>query len=62
MTKTFGDGWLAIGDAAMAYDPLSSAGILKALNDGTLAADAIHDFFQEEKMQLKKWQNHLKSG
>jgi flavin-dependent dehydrogenase len=36
-----GDGWLAIGDAAAALDPLSSHGIAAALHGGMLAADAI---------------------
>jgi flavin-dependent dehydrogenase len=33
--------WIAVGDAAMAFDPLSSAGIAKALADGVLAADTV---------------------
>ena len=33
--------WLAVGDAAAAYDPLSSQGIYKALADGLEAAGAI---------------------
>ncbi|HEV7919802.1 MAG TPA: tryptophan 7-halogenase [Thermoanaerobaculia bacterium] len=36
-----GDGWLAIGDAAMSLDPLSSHGIATALHSGMLAAEAI---------------------
>jgi flavin-dependent dehydrogenase len=38
-----GDGWLAVGDAALAFDPLSSQGILNALVtglDGARAVDA----------------------
>lgn len=36
-----GDGWLAIGDAAVSFDPLSSHGIAAALHGGMLAAEAI---------------------
>lgn len=36
-----GDGWLAIGDAAVSFDPLSSHGIAAALHGGLLAAEAI---------------------
>ena len=36
-----GDGWLAVGDAACAFDPISSQGIHKALADGLAAASAI---------------------
>lgn len=35
--------WLAVGDAAAAFDPLSSQGIVKALRAGTFAAYAIAD-------------------
>lgn len=36
-----GAGWLAVGDAAASYDPLSSQGITVALSSGIEAAEAI---------------------
>jgi len=36
-----GDGWLAVGDAAQSYDPLSGQGVMRALTSGIAAADAI---------------------
>jgi flavin-dependent dehydrogenase len=36
-----GTDWLAVGDAAVAYDPLSSYGVTAALGTGLHAADAI---------------------
>ena len=36
-----GPGWLAVGDAALACDPLSSQGLLNALYSGRMAAAAI---------------------
>jgi len=36
-----GPGWLALGDAAAAFDPLSSSGIAKALDDALTAADIL---------------------
>src|SRR5262249_32178192 len=36
-----GQDWLAIGDAASAYDPITSQGICKALANGWLAAEVI---------------------
>jgi len=36
-----GDGWVAVGDAAIAFDPLSSQGLLCALDTGTIAGHAI---------------------
>ena len=38
-----GEGWLAVGDAASLFDPLSSQGILKGLRSGVFAAYAIGD-------------------
>jgi flavin-dependent dehydrogenase len=36
-----GDGWLAIGDAASAYDPIISQGIIKSLANALLAANTV---------------------
>jgi len=38
-----GEGWLAVGDAASLFDPLSSQAILKGLRSGVFAAYAIGD-------------------
>jgi flavin-dependent dehydrogenase len=38
-----GPRWVAVGDAASSWDPLSSAGILKALRTGKLGAFAVLD-------------------
>ncbi len=38
-----GDGWLALGDAAAAYDPLSSHGIGSAMGSGFYGGQAIAD-------------------
>jgi flavin-dependent dehydrogenase len=36
-----GEGWVAVGDAALAFDPLSSQGLLCALETGSRAGRAI---------------------
>ena len=36
-----GDGWLAAGDAAASFDPISSQGIMSAMQFGQRAADAV---------------------
>lgn len=41
LDKAAGKNWLAIGDAAMAFDPLSSQGVYKALETGLQGAEAI---------------------
>lgn len=43
LVRFAGDNWLATGDAAMTFDPLSSQGILKAITSGLRSAQAIID-------------------
>jgi flavin-dependent dehydrogenase len=38
-----GDGWLACGDAALSFDPISGYGMLAAVHQGALASDCIAD-------------------
>lgn len=38
-----GEGWMAVGDAAAAYDPICARGIYKALDDGLAAAAAARE-------------------
>jgi flavin-dependent dehydrogenase len=40
-----GANWLAVGDAAMAFDPLSSQGIVKAFDHAQRAAASIAEYF-----------------
>jgi flavin-dependent dehydrogenase len=40
LTPSAGDGWLAAGDAALSFDPLSSQGLFHALYTGLAAAEA----------------------
>ncbi|MBB4635043.1 NAD(P)/FAD-dependent oxidoreductase [Longimicrobium terrae] len=37
-----GEGWIAVGDAALSFDPLSSQGMLTALYTGMRAGQALH--------------------
>jgi flavin-dependent dehydrogenase len=41
-----GEGWLALGDAAAAYDPLSSYGVASAMGSGFYGANAIADLLE----------------
>jgi len=45
LPQASGDGWIAVGDAAMTLDPLSSQGIFMALESGLKAARAICSSF-----------------
>lgn len=52
----FGRGWLAVGDAAAAFDPLSSYGISSALGSGFYAASATVDFLTGSTDALPTYQ------
>ncbi|QLH25483.1 NAD(P)/FAD-dependent oxidoreductase [Streptomyces sp. Rer75] len=41
LNRVYGDGWTAAGDAAVAFDPLSSQGVLTALYTGMSAGRAV---------------------
>lgn len=47
LSRMGGEGWVAAGDAAMTFDPLSSQGILKALRSGKLASFVAADFLMK---------------
>lgn len=51
-----GDAWLAAGDAATTFDPLSSQGILKSLRSGVLASYAVTDYFKGTTQGLEKYE------
>lgn len=55
LEKTSGEGWIAVGDAASTYDPVSSMGIYKALVMGQLGAFAILDFLKGDLQGFKKY-------
>jgi len=42
LERLHGDGWLAVGDAAMTYDPIASHGLMLAMVGARDAARAIH--------------------
>ncbi len=57
-----GSNWLAVGDAACSFDPLSGRGISKALYSGIAAAGYIRDFFEGENDALDCYFEKIKSG
>jgi flavin-dependent dehydrogenase len=52
-----GDGWLGVGDAACAFDPIASQGIHKAFADGRLAAKAAAGYLRGGENQLVEYQS-----
>ncbi len=46
MDRVAGRNWLAVGDAALAFDPLSAQGVSKAVASGLAAAQTIEEYFR----------------
>ena len=56
-----GDGWLAVGDSASSYDPLSGRGVFKAIRQGTNAAIAVDGFLRGESGILAEYTTLVRS-
>lgn len=54
-----GPAFIAVGDAASSYDPLSSQGICKALMTGELAAQAIEEKLQGDRSALAAYAERI---
>lgn len=55
LAEVCGQGWLAVGDAAFVFDPLSSAGVHKALATGRNGGDAALRWMRGETSTLKRY-------
>jgi hypothetical protein len=45
LDRAASEGWIAVGDAASAFDPLSAVGVCKAIESGLFAAEAVRAHF-----------------
>jgi flavin-dependent dehydrogenase len=52
-----GANWMAIGDAALAFDPLSGQGVLKSIETGTRSSSAIARYFDGDSSALAEYQS-----
>ena len=59
LDQAYGEHWLAVGDAASAYDPISAQGIFKALTDGLSAGRRIVEFLAGRRDALVSHQQDL---
>jgi flavin-dependent dehydrogenase len=67
LEKAYGQNWLAIGDAAATFDPLSSNGVLNAIDDAINVSNIIKKYLEEEENMfdsyniylIKKFNNYL---
>ena len=56
-----GNAWLAVGDAALSFDPLSSQGIFNALYTGLAASESAYRFLQGEISNFAEYQGQLEA-
>ncbi len=56
LTTVAGNGWLAVGDSAVAFDPLASHGISMAMGSGFHAASAIVDYLNGRHNALRVYE------
>jgi flavin-dependent dehydrogenase len=54
-----GSGWIAVGDAAISFDPLSSQGLLTALYGGLKAAAALVEQLESGGKSLERYEQAL---
>jgi flavin-dependent dehydrogenase len=59
LVRAYGDRWIAAGDAAQSFDPLSSQGIMTAIIGGNNAAAALIASHSREPCALEKLQADL---
>lgn len=59
LMKAAGQSWLAVGDAAMSFDPLSSQGIYQALSTGLDAAHVVLDRLNNRATSLQEYARRL---
>jgi flavin-dependent dehydrogenase len=60
LDRAAGPAWFAVGDAASAYDPISSQGIHKALSDALRAADALADSIALRREAWKEFDDFVR--
>ena len=56
LDQLHGKNWLAIGDAANTFDPLSSQGIFKAMKEGIFGSYAIIDYLDNKTGSFYKYE------
>jgi flavin-dependent dehydrogenase len=54
-----GDNWLAVGDAAESFDPLSAKGIANALYTGIRGAETVAATLRGDRMAIRNYDVHL---
>ena len=61
LDRFFGDGWIACGDAALSFDPVSSQGLFSAIHGGMTAARAVVGALQDDTSQSRAYSDRLET-
>jgi flavin-dependent dehydrogenase len=61
LDRPAGRAWIAVGDTASAWDPLSSQGIVEALRSGASAAASVVDYLSKDTMALERYAANAES-
>ena len=61
LDRITGSSWLAIGDAASAYDPITSQGIIKGVTQGMRAATLIREHLSGHADALMRFEQEVKA-
>src|SRR5215217_1692086 len=59
--KIIGQNWLAVGDASVTYDPLSSNGILSAINNSIIVGDRIAENVSTKNESFEDYDKKIKA-
>ena len=60
LNRFSGDGWLACGDAALSFDPISSEGIFFALYSGMISAAAVNAMLDGHSSSITHYSERIK--
>jgi flavin-dependent dehydrogenase len=57
-----GEDWLPVGDAYASHDPLCGWGVVRALNNGRMAADSIEEYLRVgDRSQINAYRSHCEA-
>jgi flavin-dependent dehydrogenase len=59
LDRVYGDDWLAVGDAALAFDPLSGEGVYRALESGIRVRSVVQAYFAGERGEFASYADTL---
>lgn len=60
LSRIVGENWLAIGDAASTYDPITSQGIIKSMSQGIRSSEIIDYYMNGSHEALMNFENEIK--